>query len=328
MRIVAIALAVASAGCGDGPTQPPPAGPFTQCPADIQIDSPDGGQVPVNYGLPGASGGTPPYAVVCNPASGTSLGLGAYTITCTVTDAAGRTAICSFAVRVVQPPRLSLDRFLAFGDSITEGQVSAPPSFWFPVVEPENSYPTKLDGLLRARYRGQSLTVINAGRGGERAGDSSTRDRLEDRIARDRPEALLLMEGANDLTLEAQQGGPDHPYLTDAVESVREMVATTRSGGVRVFLATIPPARPPGTKNLPPELPQLIAEYNQEIRSVAEEEGVLLVDVYAAMINRLDLIGEDGLHPTVAGYELIAQTFFDAIRANLEASPGSGRRPW
>jgi lysophospholipase L1-like esterase len=30
------------------------------------------------------------------------------------------------------------------------------------------------------------------------------------------------------------------------------------------------------------------------------------------------LIGEDGLHPSAAGYQRIADTFFDAIRKNLE----------
>lgn len=329
LRALVIGLALLSPACGDkGPTRPPPAGPFTQCPADIQIDSPDGGAVPVNYGLPGASGGTPPYTIVCEPVSGTSLGLGTHTITCRVTDAAGRGALCTFSVRVVQPPRLSLSRFLAFGDSLTEGEVSAPPSFGFRVVEPENSYPTKLEGLLRMRYRGQSLVVINAGRGGEFVGRGATRERLEARIDGDRPEVLLLMEGFNDLNLEAQRDEPGQPYLREAVATIEEMVEIARSGGLRVFLATIPPVRPPGTKNLSPELPALIESYNAEMRSVAESEGAVLVDVYSAMVNRLDLIGVDGLHPTAQGYELIAQTFFDAIRANLEASSGSELRRW
>jgi hypothetical protein len=32
-----------------------------------------------------------------------------------------------------------------------------------------------------------------------------------------------------------------------------------------------------------------------------------------------DLIDFDGLHPTAAGYQLIAATFFTAIKQNLEA---------
>jgi lysophospholipase L1-like esterase len=322
-RVLAGVLALIAAGCGgDGPTQPPPAGPFLQCPADIQVDSPDGAAVPVHYAPPTGSGGTAPYSIACQPATGTALGIGAHAVTCTLTDAAARTAVCSFNVRVEQPPRLSRSRFLAFGDSITEGQVSHPPTIGFRIVEPENSYPTKLDALLRARYRGQSLTVINAGRGGERAGSGSAKDRLESRLDRDRPEVVLLMEGTNDAVTESTLGGPEREWLADGLAGVEEMVERTRSRGVRVMLATIPPARPPGDKNLSPELPDLIAAFNAELRQIAARHSVPLVEVYGAMIDRPDLIGRDGLHPTVQGYEAIAQTFFDAIRAEYEGGSG------
>ena len=42
------------------------------------------------------------------------------------------------------------------------------------------------------------------------------------------------------------------------------------------------------------------------------------MDVFEALENRLDLIGVDDLHPTPQGYDLIAATFFDVIRATLE----------
>jgi hypothetical protein len=42
------------------------------------------------------------------------------------------------------------------------------------------------------------------------------------------------------------------------------------------------------------------------------------------MIGSLNtFIGSDGLHPTQAGYEAIARTFFDAVRARLEVPPGT-----
>ena len=42
------------------------------------------------------------------------------------------------------------------------------------------------------------------------------------------------------------------------------------------------------------------------------------LDVIKALENRLDLIGVDDLHPTPQGYDLIAATFFETIRATLE----------
>jgi lysophospholipase L1-like esterase len=51
---------------------------------------------------------------------------------------------------------------------------------------------------------------------------------------------------------------------------------------------------------------------------MALARGAVFVDVYAAWGNRSGLMGADGIHPTEAGYEVIAQTFFDAIRKALE----------
>jgi lysophospholipase L1-like esterase len=59
---------------------------------------------------------------------------------------------------------------------------------------------------------------------------------------------------------------------------------------------------------------------NDQIRALAASEGATLVDLYEAFLGRLDvLLGEDGLHPNVAGYEAMAQTFFTGIRDALEA---------
>jgi lysophospholipase L1-like esterase len=51
---------------------------------------------------------------------------------------------------------------------------------------------------------------------------------------------------------------------------------------------------------------------------MAARERVPVVDVYNALKDRMDLIGIDDLHPTPEGYDVIAATFFEAIRANLE----------
>jgi lysophospholipase L1-like esterase len=48
-------------------------------------------------------------------------------------------------------------------------------------------------------------------------------------------------------------------------------------------------------------------------------EGGVLVDVNAAFGGVAgDLIGPDGLHPTDAGHQRIAETFFAAIRGQFE----------
>ena len=56
-------------------------------------------------------------------------------------------------------------------------------------------------------------------------------------------------------------------------------------------------------------------------------EGAILVDLYQAFEGQTDtLLGPDGLHPNDAGYQLISQTFFEAI-AHGKATPTSAAAP-
>jgi hypothetical protein len=55
---------------------------------------------------------------------------------------------------------------------------------------------------------------------------------------------------------------------------------------------------------------------------MAAEEGAVLVDGYAAIdADRANLIGSNGLHLTIAGYEKLAAAFFEAIKAKFELPP-------
>jgi hypothetical protein len=70
------------------------------------------------------------------------------------------------------------------------------------------------------------------------------------------------------------------------------------------------------------ETARLIAPANERIRQMALPEGASLVDLYPAFAGMTEtLLGPDGLHPSETGYDMIAQTFFNAIRERLEGSP-------
>lgn len=326
---VTVLLALSLAGCSSptAPTPPPappppppeviPDPPTLTCPASVSASTITRDGAVVSFTLPVASKGKEPVTVSCTPASNTRFPLGDTFVECTATDALSRTASCSFYARVELLPSLRRTRFLAFGDSLTQGEVSNPVTAGTigstsgkQVVVPAAAYPAVLTKLLHAAYRLQEddITVANYGISGERA--SAARERFIAALGIVRPDAVLLMQGANDIPL-----GEDRAASTAANE-VRMMAAEAKSRGMRVFIATLPPGRPGSNRAINQAL---LDDYNRRMRDVANTEGAILVDIYAALVSNASVyIGQDGLHATEAGYAKMAETFFNAIRAEFE----------
>lgn len=215
--------------------------------------------------------------------------------------------------------RLSRTRFLAFGDSMTSGEVTVPvgsgiinpiaesatPSFKM-VVVPSASYPTQLQSLLTARYAVQAagITVVNAGKALETAQQGV--DRLPKALDESQADVVLLLEGVNGLFI----AGPDL-----SAEFVLDMVRSARARA-RVFVGSMLPTLP-GRRNS--QVVFDLEKLNSNLRTMAPLEGAVFVDLYNPMLaEAATLIGSDGLHPTEAGYRRIADLFFEAIRNNLE----------
>jgi lysophospholipase L1-like esterase len=109
--------------------------------------------------------------------------------------------------------------------------------------------------------------------------------------------------------------------MTPAARALETMAKEARFRGARVILAGLPPQRAPSA-TIP-----LVGEFNQRVRDVARGENAIYVDLVAAFAGaEASLIGPDGLHPTPAGYERMAQTFLDAIRVNFEVAASTARR--
>jgi len=205
------------------------------------------------------------------------------------------------------PPRISATRYVAFGDSQTEGKLG-PASYHGDPRFPD-AYVAVLYSLLTDRYTAQTLEVFDRGVGGEMVQPDGVA-RLPGVLTTDAPEVLLLLEGVNDLSA----GGAG--AIPTVISGLRTMIREARGRGITVFIATLLPQRPGG---LHARSPALIAPTNDQIRTLAASEGANLVDLYQAFGGSPDpYIDADGLHPTVAGYQKMAATFFDAIRARLE----------
>lgn len=215
-------------------------------------------------------------------------------------------------------PALSRTRFLAFGDSLTAGEITVPvglapdsgigallpPSFKMLVV-PAASYPTQLVSMLQARYSAQAVSVTNAGVAGEYSFQGVAR--FGDTLAAAAPEVVLLLHGVNDLPL----GNTDLP-----AGSLHTMAADAKRRGATVFLSTLMPGKP-GGRNSPNVV--LMEDLNAKIKTIATAEGAVLINLYDQLLAEANtVIGSDGLHPTEVGYKRMADVFFAAIQANLE----------
>lgn len=222
------------------------------------------------------------------------------------------------SVSASRTARLSRTRFLAFGDSLTSGEITAPITASSPIenpgdhigkliVVPSASYPAVLLSDLQASYPSQAgaITVSNQGRAAERIFDGVIR--FNEVFASARPEAVLLQEGLNDLG----SAGPDI-----ATGLMRSMVQAAKNGGARVFVGSMVPTLPNRQRS---QNAVLLEAYNAVLKVMCAQEGVTYVDLYNGMMPQADqLIGVDGLHPNEAGYRRIAELFFRAIQNELE----------
>jgi lysophospholipase L1-like esterase len=328
LRAAACAFLTLAAACGgppDGPTPFPP--PSLSCPADVRAEALPGQPATVTYATPAATNGAPPVTVSCVPGSGSTFNLGTSQVACTATDAQARTATCSFNVTVVEAPQIEKVKFLAFGDSVTEGTISSPcptseslDTLWMKmaVVAPQ-SYPYKLQAQLAARYTSQTVTVVNEGFAGRRA--TRDIDRLRAVLAANSPEVLLLLHGFNDLLAAGRQGTFDRdiPLIAGALE---DMVRIGRAQNVSVLLATMPALDPSGCRG---QAAAGVERLNGAIRVVAADDGAVLVDLYPGLGGSpAGVIGIDGLHPTEEGYTKMAQVWFDAIQREFERPSMTG----
>jgi lysophospholipase L1-like esterase len=322
---VAVALTlVLGAACSSptAPTPPPPPpppvadAPSLSCVEGISRSTVSATGMPVNFDAPPVAGGQGSVNVTCSPSSGENFPIGTTAVTCTATDSLNRTASCAFPITVSKLAQLSKTRFLAFGDSITAGEVTFPlgssriGAITKQVVVPSAAYPTVLAKTLQGRYSSQAdvITVANYGVSGEKA--INARNRFFEALNVVRPDGVLLFHGHNDVP-----GGLDGA-ASGAASEMRVMASEARLRGMRVFIATLCPPRPGGNK----AIGQIyIDDYNNRMRDLAAREGAVLVDIYAGLLPDVTrYIGVDGLHPTEAGYSKIADLFFQAIQGNFE----------
>jgi lysophospholipase L1-like esterase len=331
--LIAAAVAVLLGGCGSpnepGPT---PAGPAISCPANMTVHGVPGSGQAVTYPPATVTGGTSPVTTTCTPASGSSFNVGTTAVSCTAVDAASRQAQCSFTVTST-PLLVSVTKYLAFGDSLTIGENGREGLRGERIVDVPNAYPTKLQSMLNLEYPGQAITVPNYGKGGEPVGDSAN-DRLEGALARERPGAVLLLDGYNNLG-SCTPGASNTPQcgqaIVDVAFGIRDLarIAKRTEYGVRyIFVSTMTPPGPYlGIGRDRRIANDAIVRANGEIAKMVRSEGVILVDTYPKFVgHEAEYVDQDGLHLRPAGYQALADSFFSVIKTTVTSTPGFAER--
>jgi lysophospholipase L1-like esterase len=162
------------------------------------------------------------------------------------------------------------------GDSITEGWVSKRP------------------GVFTARRIGRGI-------GGQTTPQMLVRFRAD--VIALHPKTVQIMAGTNDI---AGNTGPMTPEMTEA--NITSMTELAQANGIRVILASIPPAAGfPWRPGL--EVTDKITALNDWIRAYAAAHHAIYADYWSALQDgrggMKPGLAYDGVHPTEQGYDVM-----------------------
>lgn len=186
----------------------------------------------------------------------------------------------------LSPPKNGEERVVFMGDSITD--------FW-------------------GRQRGSFFPgkpYVNRGISGQTTPQMLVRFRPD--VINLQPKVVVILGGTNDI---AGNTGPES--LTDIENNLSSMADLAKANNVHVVLATVMPVcdyiKPQTERRPPAEIVQL----NNWIKQYVAQNGLTLLDYYSAMVDDHGMLKKDltfdGLHPNVAGYEVMGPLAEKAI---------------
>ena len=232
-----------------------------------------------------ACSGPPPRATTATPATPTASQVARVTLTPAATPTASPTAAI---------------RYVAIGASDTVGVGATDPA--------TGSWPARVATLLPP-----GSAFVNVGVSGSIALQARTAQ-LPGALAQ-RPSVVSIWLAVNDMnaTIEPASFANDLGGIVDALVS---------GTGAKIFVGNVPDLRPvPAYKDADKAaLFRLIGAYNAAIAGIAARYPgrVFVVDLFtgsADLVSTITVSG-DGFHPSDAGYQLIADRFAAAMRAN------------
>ena len=186
-------------------------------------------------------------------------------------------------------PRTNEDRVVFMGNSITQGWITNVPEFF------------------------DNPNYINRGIGGQTTPHMLIRFRPD--VIKLYPKVVIILAGTNDIA------GNTGPSTLEMIEdNLYSMAELAKAHHIEVVLCSVLPVFDyPWKKGLEPA-PKII-ELNKRIKNYADTHGIVYADYFTPMVDeRNGLKAEytkDGVHPTKAGYEVMAPIAEKAIARAL-----------
>lgn len=187
-------------------------------------------------------------------------------------------------------PSHGAGRVVFYGDSITDGWGRVADTTFFP-----------------------GKPYVNRGISGQTTAQMLVR--FQQDVVALKPAVVVILAGTNDI---AGNTGPATQAMIE--DNLRSMVQLAQANGIRVVLASVLPASAyPWRPGYRPA--EAIRALNRWIEAEAEETGAVYLDYYRVMGNAdggLDArLAADGVHPTPAGYAVMAPLAERAIEKAL-----------
>jgi lysophospholipase L1-like esterase len=167
------------------------------------------------------------------------------------------------------------DKIVCFGDSLTRGTGASK----------GKDYPSQLSKMI-------SRPVINAGV----PGDTTARalQRLEQDVLAYSPDIVLITLGGNDLK--------NGIARDTAFENLKMIVNLIRNQGARVIIGGL-------------SIPFRDRGFGRAYKNLADETGATLIpNILEGIMGNRELMS-DPIHPNDAGYKIVAERFYKAMRS-------------
>lgn len=190
------------------------------------------------------------------------------------------------------------DRVVFMGNSITQGWIENVPAFF------------------------ENRPYINRGIGGQTTPQMLLRFRQD--VINLYPKVVVILAGTNDIA------GNTGPSTLEMIEdNIHSMTELAQANGIQVVLCSVLPAYDykwrPGL-----EPAEKIVELNRRIKKYAETHSAVYCDYFSAMADERnglpENLSEDGVHPTVEGYAIMAPIAEQAIARALLMYPNNPKK--